>query len=110
MMSEAEESVARSVIGQRPREWTTWQDSRDPRRRRIIGLAGYVGLVSVLFVQTLTRLLGLALDNDLHSYIPIVPVISGYLLYIRPRTNVPYSSSVGATIGVAGAGFAALGA
>ena len=110
MMSEAEESVARSVIGQRPREWTTWQDSRDPRRRRIIGLASYVGLVSVLFVQTLARLLGLALDNDLHSYIPIVPVISGYLLYIRPRTIVPFSSSVGATIGVAGAGFAALGA
>ena len=105
MMSEAEESVARSVIGQRPREWTAWQDLRDPRRRRIIGLAGYVGLVSVLFVQTLARLLGLALDNDLHSYIPIVPVISGYLLYIQPKTVVPYRSSIGPTIVLAAVGF-----
>jgi exosortase C (VPDSG-CTERM-specific) len=110
MMSEAEETVARSVIGQRPREWSAWQDLRDPRRRRIIGLAGYIGLVSVLFVQTLARLLGLALQNDLHSYIPMVPVISAYLLYLRPTTIVPYSSSVGATIGVAGVGFAAIAA
>ena len=108
MMSEAEETITRSVVGQRPREWTEWQDLRDPRRRRFIGLVGYASLVTLLFVQPLESLLALAFQNELHSYIPLVPLISGYLLYIRPKTEVPSRSSLGATIGLAAVGFAAL--
>ena len=108
MMSEAEETITRSVVGQRPREWTEWQDLRDPRRRRFIGLVGYTSLVTLLFVQPLESLLALAFQNELHSYIPLVPLISGYLLYIRPKTEVPSRSSLGATIRLAAIGFAAL--
>ena len=110
MMSEAEDTVASPVIGQRTGVWAAWQDLERPQRLRLIGLAGYAGLVTLLFVQPLARLLVVALRDDLHSYIPIVPLISGYLLYVQPKTVVPYRSSIGATTMLAAVGFAALAA
>ena len=109
-MSAAEETASNSVIEQRAGAWATWRDLERSQRRRIIGLTGSVGLLTLLFVQPLARILGLALQNDLHSYIPLVPVISGYLLYIRPRKDIAYRSSVGAAIRVSAIGIAALGA
>ena len=109
-MAEAEETVANSVIEQRAGAWATWLDLDRSQRRRIIGLAGSAGLLTLLFVQPLASILRLALQNDLRSYIPLVPVISGYLLYIRPRKDIVYRSSVGAAIRVSAIGIAALGA
>ena len=109
-MADAEETLSNSVIGQHAGAWATWLDLDRSQRRRIIGLTGSAGLLTLLFVQPLARILGLALQNDLHSYIPLVPVISGYLLYIRPRKDIAYRSSVGAAIRVSAIGIAALGA
>ena len=109
-MADAEETLSNSVIGQHAGARATWLDLDRSQRRRIIGLTGSVGLLTLLFVQPLARILGLALQNDLHSYIPLVPVISGYLLYIRPRKDIAYRSSVEAAIRVSAIGIAALGA
>jgi exosortase C (VPDSG-CTERM-specific) len=110
MMSDAQEAEASSVIGRRTGAWAAWQDLRRPERLRIIGLAGCAGLVTLLFVQPLARLLVVAWQSDLHSYIPLVPFISGYLLYLQPKTVDPYRRSIGAAIVLTAVGFAALAA
>jgi exosortase C (VPDSG-CTERM-specific) len=73
-------------------------------------LTGGAGLLTLLFVQPLARMVGLALQDDLRSYTALVPVISGYLLYVRPSKDIAYRSSVGAAILVSAIGIAALGA
>jgi exosortase C (VPDSG-CTERM-specific) len=108
-MSEAEETVAGSLIGQRPGA-AAWQDWRRPQWLRFAGLVGYTGLVTLLFAQPLARLVALALQNDLHSYIPVVPLISGYVLYAQPRRVHPHRSSIAASILVAAIGVAVLSA
>jgi exosortase C (VPDSG-CTERM-specific) len=80
------------------------------QRLRIIGFSGSAGLLTLLFVQPLARILGLALQDDLRSYIVLVPVISGYLLYVQPSKDIAYRTSVGAAILVSAIGIAALGA
>src|SRR5262245_50940418 len=109
-MSEVEETVSSSLIDQRPGVWAGWRDLERPQRLRILGLAGTAGLLTVLFIQPLARLLGIALQNDLHSYIPLVPLISAYLIYTQPKTVISYRSSIGGAIRVAAVAFAALAA
>jgi exosortase C (VPDSG-CTERM-specific) len=109
-MADAEETVANSVIEQPPGAWATWLDLDRSQRRRIIGLTGSAGLLTLLFVQPLARILDLALQNNLNSYIPLVPVISGYLLYIQPRKDIAFRSSVAAAIRVSAIGIVAIGA
>ena len=88
--------------------WAGWRDPGPPHRLRKAGLAGCACLVTLLFVQPLARLIALALQSDLHSYLPIVPVISAYLLYIQPKTVVFYRSSIGPATVLAAVGFASL--
>jgi exosortase C (VPDSG-CTERM-specific) len=109
-MSEAEETVPTSLIGQRPGALTVRQDLSRPERLRLTALTGYTGLVTLLFVQPLARLLGLAVQDDLHSHIPLVPLISGYLLWVHPRTAAPFRSSIGGAILLATFAVASLGA
>jgi len=110
MKSKAEEAVTSSVFGRRTGAWITWRDLEPSQRLRIIGLTGGAGLLTLLFVQPLARMVGLALQDDLRSYTALVPVISGYLLYVRPSKDIAYRSSVGAAILVSAIGIAALGA
>jgi exosortase C (VPDSG-CTERM-specific) len=108
MMPETKQFVASSVIVQRTGARSAWRNLSRPQQSRIIGLAGCASLVTLVFVQPLVELLGLALENELHSYIPIVPLISGYLLYAQPKTAVTYRSSIGATIVLVTVGLATL--
>jgi exosortase C (VPDSG-CTERM-specific) len=109
-MADAEEAVANPVSEHRVGRWPAWRHLERSRRVRVIGLAASVGLLTLLFVQPLARLLGIALQNDLHSYIPLVPVISGYLLYTRPRKDVDYRTSVSGALSVGAIGVAAVAA
>ena len=43
------------------------------------------------FAVPLWRLLGFALADDLHSYIPLMPLVSGYLIWIQ-KSKLPSSS------------------
>jgi exosortase C (VPDSG-CTERM-specific) len=109
-MSDVEGAVSNSVIEQRAGGWAAWRHLERSQRLRIIGLGVGFGLLTLSFVQPLARLLGIALQNDLHSYIPLVPAISGYLLYTRPIREIAYRSSIGPAIMMAAIGIAALGA
>ena len=82
-----------------------------PERLRVGGWAAWVVLLTLLFVQPLTRLMLHAAQSELHSYIPLVPFVAGYLLYIQRRPPLAaYRSSIGGTVILGGIGVAALAA
>jgi exosortase C (VPDSG-CTERM-specific) len=80
-----------------------------PGRLRQIAGWTYAGLLIFVFGPTLIALAIHVTKSDLHSYVPLIPFISGYLLYSR-RGQLPrdYSSSPGWGSIAAFAGFAAL--
>lgn len=56
----------------------------DPaRNRRLIGLAVFVCGLLAVFSTALFELIRYALNSDLCSYIPLVPVISAYLVWLK---------------------------
>jgi exosortase C (VPDSG-CTERM-specific) len=64
--------------------------------RRARALAAYVAAVTVLFGRPLFDLVALSLDNELHSHIPLIPLVSAYLLYTeRPRRAAALGTSFG---------------
>ena len=88
-----------------------WRGLPRPRRLRAGGCAGYVLLLTLLFIQPLTRLAVYAAHSELHSYILLTPFITGYLLYIqRKRLPAPDRRSIGGAAILGGLGFAALAA
>jgi exosortase C (VPDSG-CTERM-specific) len=109
-MKPSGETVATPVIGQHTGAWDSWRDLPRPDRRRIGGLVGYLALVTLLFLQPLAGLVSNALGNELHSYIPLVPFVAGYLLYLRRHTLTIHRPSIGGAVGLAAVGFAALAA
>src|ERR1017187_10170752 len=79
--------------------WPRWRALPRPQRSRVGGCAGYFGLLTLLFLQQLTRLMLYAAQSDLHSHILLVPLIAGYLLYIqRGRLSSAYRSSIAGTV------------
>jgi exosortase C (VPDSG-CTERM-specific) len=73
------------------------------------GCIGYLVLLTLAFIQPLTRLALYAARSDLNSHILLVPFIAGYLLYIqRGRVPVAYRSSIAGTVTAGGIGFALL--
>jgi len=91
--------------------WVTWRCLPCGERLRVGGCAGYLVLLLLLFAQPLTRLMLYAARSSLNSYIPLVPFISGYLLYInRSRCSATYRTSIAGTITLAAIAIAALAA
>jgi exosortase C (VPDSG-CTERM-specific) len=88
-----------------------WRNRPTPQQLRLGGCAGYCILLTLLFVQPLTRLMVYAWQSDLHSHIVLVPLISAYLLYLqRGRRPTSYSSSISGTLTFAVSGISALAA
>ena len=111
MPSEGAKVVATTAVGQRRGTWARWRDLPRPQRLRLAGCAGYLLLLTLLFLQPLTRLIVYTAKSSLDSYILIVPFICGYLLYIeRERRSAAYRSSIAGTVAMSGIGIAALAA
>jgi len=109
MASERVEQTAAPAVDRRGSGWTSWRDLPAPQRSRVRGLAGYIVLLTVAFIQPLTRLTLYAAQSDLNSHILLVPFITGYLLYIqRGRVLIAYRSSVAGTVAAGGIGFGLL--
>jgi exosortase C (VPDSG-CTERM-specific) len=88
-----------------------WRALPRPQRLRLGGWVAFIALLTLLFIQPLTRLMLYAAKSNLHSHILLVPFVAGYLLYIqrRPR-SVVYGSSIAGTVTVGAIGVAALAA
>ena len=103
--------MAEIAVGQRGGAWARWRDLPRPQRLRVGGCVGYLVLLTLLFVQPLARLMVYAAQSDLHSHILLVPLISGYLLWIhRGRRSAAYRSSIVGTVAMGAIGIAALAA
>ncbi len=61
---------------------------RHADQRLVCRAIGYLGLLTLLFIQPLTRLMIHAIGTELHSHIVLVPLIFAYLLYLR-RGQLP---------------------
>src|SRR6187431_2559804 len=62
-----------------------WRALPRPQRLRIAGWVGWIAVVTLAFIQPLTALIQYADQSSLNSYIPLVPFVAGYLLYIRRK-------------------------
>jgi exosortase C (VPDSG-CTERM-specific) len=103
--------MAASAVGWRRGVWATWRDLPRPQRSRVGGCAGFLVLLTLLFIRTLTKLMLYAAHSDLYSHILLVPFISAYLLYIkRERLSAAYRSSIAGTVMLGGIGIVALAA
>lgn len=84
-----------------------WRDLSGSQRLRIRACLASLAVITLLFARPLSQLASVALQNNLHSYIPLVPVITVYLLMIQRRPHLAnYSSSGAATAVFAAAGAA----
>lgn len=88
-----------STVGQSGGAWASWRDLPGPQRSRLVGYAGFLVLLTLLFIQPLAKLMWHAAQSDLHSHIILVPFITGYLLYLqRGQTSAAYRTSIAGTI------------
>src|SRR6478752_14075 len=75
-------------------------ESRWRTDRRVLGYAGFVGVLSLVFLSPLIALVRHALKEELHSHILLIPLVSLYLAGIQagslPRKR--RSSPVGAVL------------
>jgi exosortase C (VPDSG-CTERM-specific) len=79
-------------------------------RSRLTGALVWVAIVTLAFVQPLIRLIALAVNSDLFSYIPLVPFVTGYLIYLGRHAVAPSRMSVAGTAVMVATGAAALAA
>jgi exosortase C (VPDSG-CTERM-specific) len=109
MAPETGEVAGTQIAGRSESVWPAWQRLPKSLRLRIGACAGCLLLLTLLFVQPLTRLIHHAAGNDLHSHVVLVPFITAYLLYTgRGRTPVVYRTSVWGTIILSGVAAAVL--
>ena len=74
-------------------------------------LLAFIVLLTLAFIQPLTRLMVYAAGSDLHSHILLVPFVAGYLLRTqRGSLPVPGRRSIAGTALLGGIGLAALAA
>src|SRR5688572_27749656 len=93
------------------------QDVQRWQTNRIVASLLWISFITLAFTPNLLSLVTHAARSELRSYIPLVPVVSLYLLYVRRATlETAYRSSVvgaivlgalGATALVAGVGLRA---
>ena len=80
----------------------TFSVARDlPRgdRRRFIWFGTYAVIVTILFIYPLARLVSYASQTELHSHVPLIPLVSAYLLYVhRVQHREPCQTSVLGTV------------
>ncbi len=104
--------MATAAVSQSRGPLATWWNLPRSQRVRLGRYGVYFVVLMLLFIQPLTRLMLYAARSDLHSHILLVPLITGYLLYIQRRRRRPaaYRSSIYGTIAVGGVGITALAA
>src|SRR5688572_29827143 len=80
-----------------------------PVRLRIASVTGWVVAFTLAYLQPLADLMLLSIQSELNSYIPLVPFVAAYLLYLQ-RSKLPtgYRTSILGTVILCAVGAAAL--
>ena len=83
------ERVSDTVIREGGGAWATWRGLPRTERIRIGASVSCLVVATLAIIQPLVRLMAYASQSDLHSYIPLVPCVAGYLVYIRrPKPRI----------------------
>lgn len=78
---------------------TTWRELPGPQRVRLGGFLGFIVVIALLFAQPLASLMRYASEVELHSHIPLVPLVVAYLLFIGPGAHTSaYRTSIGGAL------------
>jgi len=108
---EGERILTSVVTGGRTGLWASWHGLPSSQRIRIGAYIGWILAATGAFGRPLTSLMLYAAQSELSSYIPLVPLVTGYLLFIRRRPlETAYRSSIGGTVILGGIGLAVLAA
>ncbi|MGH9241265.1 MAG: exosortase/archaeosortase family protein [Vicinamibacterales bacterium] len=100
--------MAGSIISAGTNAWAAWRSLPHPERVRISGWAVWIATATLVFVRPLTALLSLARENELHSHIPLIPLVTAYLLFIQRGTlPAPGRSSILGTLAMSSVAIAA---
>jgi exosortase C (VPDSG-CTERM-specific) len=80
-----------------------------PARLRLACCAGWVVALTAVYLRPLTELVLVSLQDELNSYIPLMPFVAGYL-WVLQRKDVPadYKTSIVGTVILCLVGVAAL--
>jgi exosortase C (VPDSG-CTERM-specific) len=109
MESVKDEVMVASAAARLGGAWAKWRNLPRSQRLRVGGCAGFVVLLTLLFIRPLTGLTLYAAGSNLDTYIVLIPFISAYLLYLqRGRPSTPYCTSIGGTVAVGGIGVVAV--
>ena len=107
MRDNASDSAIRDITSVKSR----WRVLPRSRRLRLAAAIGWILAVTLAFVQPLLALFEHAAQSELHSYIPLVPVVAGYLLYLRRNgLSTAYRTSTASAVGLLVIGSAILSA
>ncbi|MHB8617586.1 MAG: exosortase/archaeosortase family protein [Candidatus Acidiferrales bacterium] len=71
------------------------------RRNINLYFAAYLCAVALIFVRTLSHLVAFASHYEYGSHIPLIPLVSAYLIFVRRKTifsNVQHSSRTGGVL------------
>jgi exosortase C (VPDSG-CTERM-specific) len=79
-------NFANLVIAEGTEAWVAWQALPRPERLRIAGWVAWILAGTMAFVQPLIALIRYASENPLNSHDPMVPFVTGYLLFIQRKT------------------------
>lgn len=110
-MKSGQKALVSSLTGGSISAWDTWRALPRPTRLRIGGWVGWIVVTTLAFIQPLASLMVYSAQSELFSYIPLIPVVVGYLLYIRRTTLVAeYRGSIRGMAILCGVGVAALAA
>src|SRR5688572_17850487 len=87
------------VIAERSDMGTRWRSLPRPMRLRLASCAGWVVVFTLAYFRPLTDLMLLSIQSELNSYIPVVPFVAAYLLYLQ-RSKLPsgYRTSIVGTV------------
>ena len=77
-------SVSQSITGR----VAAWRDLPRRDRLRIAAWVGWIVVLTLAFIQPLGRLVQYANQSHLNSYIPLIPFVAGYVLFIQ-RDRLP---------------------
>jgi exosortase C (VPDSG-CTERM-specific) len=69
--------------------WSAWRGPVGPQRERLDKYAFYIALCAALFIRPLAGLMRHAAEFQLHSHIPLIPFVVGYLLYLGRGAEAP---------------------
>src|SRR5262245_13376952 len=91
-------------------ERTLWRAFGSTRRTRVAECVTYFVALTVFLGPALAQLFVYAGQHDLHSHIPLIPIVAGYLLWNRkelrtiPWQRSPLGAALFAVVGVAALG------